>query len=194
MPKSRISYLMKKASFTIKEAEKLGVNRRDLSRYVERGVLERIARGIYRNPQIETKAPFQIEDLLLTAQSVPQGVICLVSALSFYEMTDQIPRAHWIAVPNDRKAPKRPMTRIVRMRNMTLGKKPLKIGRIETFIFDRERCVVDAFRYLDKETAIKALKIYLQTTAEHRPDFKKLSAYARALRTKIHDYTMALTT
>ena len=79
------------------------------------------------------------------------------------------------------------------MRNITLGKVPLKIGRLKTFIFDRERCVIDAFRYLDKETAIKALRLYLQTTESHQPDFKKLNAYARSLRTNIQEYMVALT-
>lgn len=186
--------LMSKPSFTTKDAEALGVSRRDLSEGVKNGLLERLSRGVYRNPQQETEVPIQIEDLLLAAQSIPNGVICLISALSYHEMTDQIPRAHWIAVPHKSKAPKRPLTRIVRMRNITLGKVPLKIGRLKTFIFDRERCVIDAFRYLDKETAIKALKNYLKTTKNHQPDFKKLNAYARSLRTNIQEYMMALTT
>lgn len=193
MPKAIILDLMKKTSFTTKEAEALGVSRQELALWVKNGLLERLARGVYRNPQQDTQAPIQLEDLLLAAQSIPQGVICLISALSYYEMTDQIPRVHWIAVPHKIKAPKRKLTRIVRMRNITLGKVPLKIGRLHTFIFDRERCVIDAFRYLDKETAIKALKNYLKTTEEFRPDFKKLNAYARALRTNIQEYTVALT-
>lgn len=185
---------MKKGAFTTKEAEKLGVSRLTLSRYVEKGLLERTARGVYNSPQTTNNVPLDIEDLLLTAQTIPGGVICLISALSFYEMTEQIPRAFWIAVPHSSKAPKRPKTKIVRMRNMTLGKVSLNIGNIKTFIFDRERTVIDSFRCLDKETSIKALKIYLQETETHRPDMKKLGRYAKTLRINISEYILALTT
>ena len=134
-----------------------------------------------------------MEDLVLTAASVPNGVVCLSSALYLYEMTDQILREYWIAVPNADKSPKRPHTRIVRMRNMTLGTTTLQLGAHTLKIFDRERTVVDAFRFLSDEIAIKALQAYLAGHT-HKPDLAKLSAYAKTMKVNLSPYLMALTT
>lgn len=128
-----------------------------------------------------------------TAQSIPKGIICLISALNYYGLTQEIQRQFWIAVPHASKAPKRPKTKIVRMRNATLGKKTLVVGEYRTFIFDRERCVVDAFRYLSKEAALRSLREYLKPTEQHKPDLSKLARYAKALRVEIIPYIEALT-
>jgi len=79
------------------------------------------------------------------------------------------------------------------MRNIDLGKKDIAIGEYNVQIFDRERCIVDAFRYLSKEIAIKALQRYFQSTTG-RPDQKKLGAYAKALRVNITPYILSYTT
>lgn len=193
MKHSALQMLLSKPSFTGKDARKCGIDPHLLSYYVKKGVLERIARGVYRNPKAESSAPLEWQDLLEIAQSIPKGTICLISGLNYYGLTQEIQRQFWIAVPHDSKAPKRPKTKIVRMRNMTLGRKPLTIGEYHTFIFDPERCVVDAFRYLSKEAAIRTLREYLRPTKEHKPDLSKLARYAKALRVEIIPYIEALT-
>ena len=80
------------------------------------------------------------------------------------------------------------------MRNMRLGLTSVKIGKYTVKIFDRERTVLDAFRYLSDEVAIKALQAYLKPSAQHKADLPKLSKYAKALRININSYIMALTT
>jgi hypothetical protein len=62
------------------------------------------------------------------------------------------------------------------------------------WIFDQERTVIDSFRFLSRELAIKALKIYLQKTPTHNPNFKKLSSYSEKLRYDISPYIEAITT
>jgi hypothetical protein len=103
-------------------------------------------------------------------------------------------REYWIAIPNTDKSPKRPHSRIVRMRNMSLGLTTVKMGKYEAKIFDRERTIVDSFRYLSDEIAIKALQVYLQLSGEKKADPPKLSRYAKALRVNINKYILALTT
>ncbi len=70
------------------------------------------------------------------------------------------------------------INKIVRMRNMSLGRSKIDIGSETIEIFDRERTIVDAFRYLGKETAIKALKRGLSMQGSQRTDLKKLKVYA----------------
>ena len=95
------------------------------------------------------------EDLFQSALAISNGVICLISALSYYDLTDEIPREHWIAIPNSQKVKKMPNVRFVRMRNVTLGETIIKVGQYRVKIFDRERCIIDVFRYLSKEIAIR---------------------------------------
>jgi len=179
--------------FTAAEAEKQEVPRHALAYLVKKGLLERIYRGAYRFSQYEPEVEFQWENLALVAASIPNGVICLISALCYHDLTDQVMREIWIAVPHESYPPKRPNTRIIRMRNSTLGKITITAGEYSVQIFDRERCVVDAFRYLSKEVAIKALQRYLQGS-RNKPDLKKLGQYAKTLRVHITPYILSLTT
>jgi len=191
---SALKALSKKSYFKTSEARELGVPARMLVYFYEQGILERLGRGIYRSTSSETGLDLNDEGLVLTAISIPRGAICLISALCFYELTDQIMREYWIAIPHKETSPKRPLTRIVRMRNMTLGHTSVKIGKYKVNIFDRERTIVDAFRYLSHEVAIKALQEYLKPTKDRKPDLEKLARYAKILRVKITPYILALTT
>lgn len=190
----KLGKLLKKPLFQAKEAREVGVSASLLSYYVKKGLLERIDRGVYRGKESELDVDFRWEDLVLVAKSIPKGVVCLISALELYELTEEIPRAHWIAVPNEMKAPKRKGAKIVRMRNMSLGKSKIKIGGETVSIFDRERTIVDSFRYLGKETAIKALKMSLSKKGDEKIDLKKLQDYAKKLRVDIRPYILAVTT
>lgn len=164
-----------------------------LAYFCKKGIIERVGRGLYRVVDASSGVNLDFEELVLTASSIPRGVICLVSALCYYNLTDQIMREYWIAVPNRDKSPKRPHARIVRMRNMTLGLTTVKMGKYRVKIFDRERTVVDAFRYLSVEIAIKALQAYLQPSGKKKADLSKLSRYAKTLRININPYIIALT-
>ncbi len=179
--------------FTIEEAERRGIPRHALAYLEKKGVLERIYPGAYRFAKYEPEIELQWENLGLVAASTPESVICLISALVFYDLTDQVMREIWLAVPHRSHPPKRPNTRIVRMRNMDLGRTQITLGEYQVQIFDRERCIVDAFRYLSKEIAIKALQRYFRSTAV-KPDPKKLGTYAKQLRVNITPYILSYTT
>ncbi|MBL7542801.1 MAG: type IV toxin-antitoxin system AbiEi family antitoxin domain-containing protein [Bdellovibrionaceae bacterium] len=188
-----LNRLLKRPSFTTKEAKELGLSPSLLAYYAKIGTIERVAYGTYRNPKVESSAPFEWHDLLEIANSIPQGTVCLISALSYYGLTQEIQRQYWIAVPNDSKGMRRPKTKIVRMRNVELGRTTIKLGEYKINIFDKERCVVDAFRFLSKESAMYSLKSYLKRTDEHKPDLPKLARYAKELRVDIVPYIEALT-
>ncbi|CAM0117285.1 type IV toxin-antitoxin system AbiEi family antitoxin domain-containing protein [Rhabdochlamydiaceae symbiont of Dictyostelium giganteum] len=179
--------------FTAEDASYQNVPRHALSYLVKKGDLIRVYPGAYRFSEYELKVEFQWENLALVAASIPKGIICLVSALYYYDLTDQKMKEIWIAVPHESHAPKRPHARIVRMRNMTLGKTSLILGEYKVQIFDRERCIIDAFRYLSIEIALKALQRYLKSE-DQKPDFKKLGDYAKMLRVDITPYVLSYTT
>jgi predicted transcriptional regulator of viral defense system len=191
---TNIQALLKKPSFTASEARVFGISSSLLAYYVRNGYIERLSRGVYRGLELERKeVPFEWEDLIATAVSIPNGKICLISALALYELTEEIPRQFWIAIPHKQFAPKRPGVKIVRMRDIKTGSSRLKLGAFPVEIFDRERTIVDSFRFLSPETAIKALKQYL--SGKHgKPDLLKLREYSRKLRIPIENYVQAFTT
>ena len=189
-----IQDLIKTPVFTAAEARAAGIPTRMLSHFCKNGIIKRVSRGVYRGSQTNLNIDFEWEDLALVAMSIPNGVVCLISALCYYHLTDQIMREFWIAVPHRSKSPKREKTRIVRMRNIDLGQTEIQIGRGQLKIFDRERTVVDSFRYLSREVAIKALQSYLRQTSPNKPNLSKLIQYAKSLRVDIYPFITALTT
>lgn len=190
----KIQKLLKQSSFTASEARHLGVSSSLLAYYVKKGEIVKLSRGVYcGNKSTRKEVPFEWEDLIATARSIANGRICLISALALYELTDEIPRQFWIAIPNKQFAPKRPKTKIIRMRDVKTGSTSIKIGSVNISIFNRERTLVDSFRFLTTEIAIKALKEYL--SGKHgKPDLVKLRKYSQKLKTPIEKYVEALTT
>ena len=190
---NKIRHLLKKPSFTAAEATAHGVSSSLLAYYVNKGELEKIAYGVYQGKGTERKeVPFEWEDLISTAESIPNGKVCLTSALALYDLTEEIPRQFWIAIPHKQFAPKRPKTKIVRMRDVTTGSTRLKLGSVKIHIFDRERTIIDSFRFLSPETAIKSLKRYL--SGKHgKPELVKLRKYSIKLKVPIEKYVEALT-
>jgi predicted transcriptional regulator of viral defense system len=197
MPKtalSRIRRLLSQPSFTAAEARALGISSSLLAYYMKKGEIEKLSRGVYcGNESTRREVPFEWEDLIATAQSIPNGIICLVSALALYELTDEIPRQFWIAIPNEQFAPRRPKTKIIRMRDIKTGRARHNLGSVSIRVFDKERTLVDAFRFLAPETAIKSLKIYL--SGKHgKPNLVKLREYSSKLKTPIDKYVEAIIT
>lgn len=181
-------------SFTSREAKQLGVSAASLAYYVKIGELEHVARGIYKGVRAPSIDNFQWEDLITAIKQTRHGIVCLISALALYDLTEEIPRQHWIAIPNNTRHRASQLVRVVRMRNMSLGKSHIKIDHVTIPIFDRERTIVDAFRYLSKEIAIKALKQALTKNKKEKIDLEKLRRYAARLRVNITDYIIAITT
>ncbi len=73
---------------------------------------------------------FRWEDLIEAVNSLPGGVICLISALAVYEITEEIPRQDWIAVTHKTSIERGETFKIVRFRNMELGKTSIDLNGV----------------------------------------------------------------
>lgn len=175
---------------TTSEAVKEHISKNKLSRLCHNGDIERVSRGVYFNPASTKELPIEYEDLFYTVLSIKHGVICLISALSYYDLTDEIPRKHWIAIPAANRPLDRSNIKFIRFRNHSLGLTIINVSGVEVKIYDKERTIIDSFRFLPVETAVKALKRYFSGT-----DIKvdKLLEYAKILRVKIRPYIEAVT-
>lgn len=185
--------LLEKPVFTAAEARGLGIHPSRLSYYVKINLIERLARGVYRGINAEVDADIKWEELVVIANGIPNGVVCLISALAIYELTDEIARKNWIAIPNATTSPKRDNTKFIRMRDIETGVIDYSLGNEMIRIFNRERTIIDSFRYLSREIAIKALKAGL-SDRNNKLDLKLLSEYSKKFRFDITPYVLAITT
>ncbi len=84
--------------------------------------------------------------------------------------------------------------KIVRFRDLDLGKTEIELEGTNIPIFDRERTIVDAFRLLSRETAIKALKLAIAQGGKNRINLIKLEVYAKKLQVDIAPYLLSIMT
>ena len=129
-----------------------GITAATLSRMIAKGILQRLARGLYQLADAE----FDINHSLAeAAKLVPKGVICLTSALAYHELTDTIPAQIWMAIgPKDRKPSiSVPPVRFVRFREPLLqtGIEEHLIEDVPVRIYSPAKTVVDLFRYRQSE-------------------------------------------
>jgi len=85
------------------QALRAGIHPGTLYAMRDSGVLEVISRGVFR---LSENPPLDNPDLVTVATRIPSGVICLISALAFYELTTQIPHEVHIALPRGAEEPR----------------------------------------------------------------------------------------
>ena len=128
-----------------------GIEPETLSRLVEDGHIVRAARGLYQLPNAEVHASHSLAE---AAALVPKGIVCLISALQFHELTLQVPSAIWMAIERTAWKPRitYPPLRFVRFSGwaLTHGVERYPIGRHKVAITNPARTIVDCFRYRNK--------------------------------------------
>ena len=140
----------------------IGIPRRLLGELTAAGVLIRTSRGIYALAKAD---PSPHRSLVEAATRLPSGVVCLLSALRFHELTTQNPWQVWMAIgPNDRK-PKNddPPLRIVRFSGKlkTEGIEHHRMEGVDIHVYSAAKTVVDCFRFRNKigvDVAVEALR------------------------------------
>ena len=78
------------------QAIRLGIHPRTLYALRDKGELEQVGRGLFR---LSTARPLRNPDLIPIAVRVPRGVVCLISALAYHDLTTQVPHAIDLALP-----------------------------------------------------------------------------------------------
>ncbi len=146
------------------EAIRLGVHPETLYRMRDGGDLVQIGRGLYRLAKLP---PLKNPDLVAVALKAPNAVICLISALSFHELTTQIPHEVSIALGPGGKPPRisHPPIRVYHLSGKALreGVQTHEIDGIPVRIFGPEKTIVDCFKFRNKigpDIAIESLRIY----------------------------------
>jgi len=170
--------------FQSREAVDAGLAWRDLYRLRDERLIIELSRGVY---QLAEKAGAGNIDFVVVCGRVPHGMICLNSALTYWDLSDEIPREIHLAVPRGSHWPTidYPPTKVhvFHADTFDLGRIEVRLERGERFsITDRERTVVDAFRFrrrIGNDLANRALQRYLD---DQWPKLARLVELARELR------------
>ena len=133
-----------------------------LFRLSREGILQRLGRGLYQYADETLDAN---QSLAEAGKLVPQGVICLLSALRFHDLTTQMPHQVWMTIGPKARAPKivSPRLHIVRAsgKSLTEGVERHRIEGVNVRIYSAAKTVVDCFKYrrlVGMEAAIEALR------------------------------------
>lgn len=178
------------------EALDLGVHPRWLSRLVAEGAIERVSKGLYRLPR-ERETEYQ--GFMDATRAVPGGVVCLISALAYYELTTSNPSEIYLAIPRTNWAPKvdYPPIRFFRFspRMMDFGVDVVRTRRGSFSIFDREKTICDSLRHrtvVGQDVVIEALRTYLRSPRTRNIDRLIRTARRSRVEKRIRPYLEAL--
>jgi len=145
-----------------RDLDAYGIPRTYLSRLLAAGKLHRIGRGLYVLPGSNVS---EHRSLAEACKRVPKGVVCLLSALRFHELTTQAPFEVWLAIGEKAWRPRMdyPPLRIVRFSSTALefGIEEHQIEGVTIPVFTPAKTVVDCFKYRNKiglDVAIEALR------------------------------------
>ncbi|MBC8024631.1 MAG: type IV toxin-antitoxin system AbiEi family antitoxin domain-containing protein [Steroidobacteraceae bacterium] len=161
----------------------LGVHTDALYTLRDSGRIVELGRGIYRLAETgEAEHP----DLALVAARAPDAAVCLISALSYHNITTQIPSSVHLAVPRGDYhgiTMSIPVT-VYRFDPKTFhkGLETHRVGGMPLKIYSAARSVVDCFKFRNKlglDVALEALRMARQ---RKRVQNRELLHYARLLR------------
>jgi len=178
------------------EALNLGIHRRTIYGLRDEGILVAVSRGLYQLAEMEVPPEINLAEV---AKRVPNGVICLVSALAFHELTTQIPHYIWLAVERKARKPRieYPPVRVFHFsgRVFTSGIESCRISHQTVRIYNAPKTIIDCFRWrkaVGLDVVLEAMREYLK-----RPDSSPstLMEYAKicGMEKRVTPYLEAMT-
>lgn len=133
-----------------------------LARMTAAGLLEKIGHGLYRPADAQ---PSEHESLVTVATKVPQAVFCLLTALQYHELTTQLPRHVWIAMPRGSHLPRMdyPPIKMVQFSGeaYSAGREAVEHEGVTLHVYNVAKTIADCFKHRNKiglDVALEALK------------------------------------
>ena len=161
-----------------------GLHTTQIKKLANEGQIVKIKRGLYK----ATEHPMQDgEELVDASEIVPNGVICLLSALSFHGLTTYQPWEHYVAIHRDSAKPTLPDYPPIRIIYFSEAQYRIGITNVEVHghhvkIYDAEKTLCDCARYrnkLGKDIVKESFRSYFQRP---RRNVDKLMDYAKKTR------------
>ena len=145
-----------------RDMDEYGIHRKYIQELYSLGILTRIGRGLYTLPETE---PSENRSIAEACKRVPSGIICLLSALRFHDLTTQSPYEIWMAIDHKARSPKEhgiPI-RIARFSGevLTSGVEQHNIEGVSIRVYNPAKTVADCFKFRNKiglDVAMEALR------------------------------------
>ena len=150
------------------------------------GTLEAVSRGVYR---LADSSPLGNPDLVTVATRVSGGVICLISALAFHDLTTQIPHEVHVALPRGAEEPRldHPPIKTYRFtgKAYTEGVETHHLDGIVVSIYSPEKTLADCFKFRNRvgiDTVVEAVRFYRERKRVRVDDLMRYAAICRVSR------------
>jgi len=177
-------HIRKKGILRPKELKPLGVRQETLWRLYRKGKLERLGWGVYGLADRPVTAK---HSLAQAAKKVPNGIICLLSALRFHDLTTQAPFEVWMAL--DRKAwlPRPGPGLAFRFHRfsgeaLSAGVEHHVVDGVPVRVYCPAKTVADCFKFRNKIGFDVALEALRDCWRERKASMEELSRYAKICR------------
>ena len=144
------------------DVEAVGTSRNYLYRMHKEGLLEKIAVGLYTLPEAPVTENSSLAEV---AKRLPHAVVCLISALSYHEITTQIPHEIWLTIPRGSWRPdvQYPPLNLSYVSGpaYSFGIQEHLLNGVAVKIYSPAKTVADCFKFRNKvglDVAIEALR------------------------------------
>lgn len=168
--------LKRKANFTLDDARSVGISHPTLLRLVKRGKVTRLARGLYSVAGLEPIGE-TADYAVATKKLGPKAVIGGLTALSHYELIDEVPTQLWVLVPPSIRTTDKKYRLLRTKRNLTIGIEKTAHYRIVSI----ERALVDALLYSTKIGLRIATTAIVRAIRDGKTTESKLFSIAKKL-------------
>jgi predicted transcriptional regulator of viral defense system len=165
------------------QALRAGIHPSTLYTMRDVGTLEVVSRGVFR---LASSEPLGNPDLVTVATRVPSGVICLISALSFHQITTQIPHEVHVALQRGAELPRLeyPPIKIYWFKDQafTAGVNTHKLDGVDIRIYSPEKTLADCFKFRNKiglDTAVEAVRFYRERKSVNVDALMRYAAICR---------------
>ncbi|MBS3742104.1 MAG: Abortive infection protein AbiEi [Candidatus Cloacimonetes bacterium] len=176
-------YIKNYSYVTMKDLRNEGFQTRDIRKLVNNGFVKKIKSGLYKY----SKLNMDNEGFIDISKSVTNGIICLVSALEYHNLSTVNPDKIYVAIPHSEKKvnliypPVKFFFFRKRYYDIGIEKVQAEVGSFKIYI--PEKTICDMFRYRNKlgeDLALEGLKNYLK-----RQDANINKLWKYAIRTRV---------
>lgn len=186
----KASRIFREHGGTLRTSEilRLGVHPRTLYQLRESGQVIQLSRGVYRLADLP---PLENSDLAAATMRIPDGIICLVSALSFHGITTEIPHEVYLAIRTGKEKPKVdfPPIRVFHFSPETYsaGVEERQMHAHKIKVYSMEKTIADCFKFRNRiglDVALEALRLCIRKGGSRRKilDFARICRVERVIR------------